>query len=104
VYLISPLIITLSGWKPVFYLASAVAVLAALVWLIAVKRLLKGISFVPDKSEQENEETNVSASRMIWKMLPLVLIVIAVLIAVVVLVTRAVIVKCKKKKALKNVD
>jgi hypothetical protein len=33
-----------------------------------------------------------------------VLIVIAVLIAVVVLVTRAVIVKCKKKKALKNVD
>ena len=33
-----------------------------------------------------------------------VLIVIAVLIAVVVLVTRVVIVKCKKKKALKNID
>lgn len=35
VYLVSPAVITLAGWRPVFYISSACAVITAAVWLAA---------------------------------------------------------------------
>lgn len=77
VYSASPLIITLSGWKPVFYVAAVVATLAAFIWFAATGKLLKNISFVSSKAEQKAERINKAANKVIWKLLPIILLAIA---------------------------
>lgn len=77
VYLISPLIITLSGWKPVFYIAAVVATLAAFVWFFATGRLLKNISLVSPKMSQKEKEAHTATNKVIWKLLPFILVAIA---------------------------
>ncbi len=39
VYLFSPIIITVSDWKPVFFIPAAIAVVTAFFWLVGIKRL-----------------------------------------------------------------
>ena len=77
VYSASPLIITLSGWKPVFYVAAVVATLAAFVWFAATGKLLKNISFVSPKSEQKAEGIKKAGNKAIWMLLPIILLAIA---------------------------
>ena len=45
IYLVSPLVLRLSGWKTVFYLAAGTAAVAAIVWRIASGRLLRQVAF-----------------------------------------------------------
>ncbi|MBE6943631.1 MAG: MFS transporter [Ruminococcaceae bacterium] len=78
VYLISPLVISFSGWKLVFYIAAAVATVAAFLWFVVTAPLLKNISFVPAKLE-EKKEKEMTANKAAWKLLPIILLSIAML-------------------------
>lgn len=79
IYLISPLIITISGWKTVFYIVAVAAALAALIWFILTAPLLKNVSFAPVPYKEKREEKEVAANRAVWKLLPIILLSIAML-------------------------
>ena len=77
VYLVSPLIIQLSGWKSVFSIASGFAMIAAVIWLAISGPLLKNVSFA---SAREKDTTKRPTERRpAWRLLPLILGSIAVL-------------------------
>lgn len=81
VYLVSPLLITLSGWKTVFAVSSVVGLLAAVVWLLASRNLLRNVDFTPVDRHSKTGQTQVSADGtvgVLWKLLPVILMGIAV--------------------------
>ena len=78
IYLFSPLIISISGWKLVFYVTATIATAAALVWVILTAPLLKKVSFVP-APVTEKKEKEVSANKAVWRLLPIILLSIAML-------------------------
>ncbi|MBE6926132.1 MAG: MFS transporter [Ruminococcaceae bacterium] len=75
IYLFSPLIISISGWKLVFYIAAAIATAAALVWFILTAPLLKNVSFAALSVTEKKEAC--TANRAVWKLLPVILLTIA---------------------------
>lgn len=79
IYLISPLIISISGWKLVFYITAAVATLAALAWFILTAPLLKNISFAPATLKEKKEGEVVAVNKAVWRLLPMILLSIAML-------------------------
>ncbi len=79
VYLVSPLIIQISGWKQVFYVAAAVATMAAFVWFILTAPLLKNVSFAPVPLKEKKEEKEAAANKAVWRLLPIILLSITVL-------------------------
>ena len=80
VYLMSSLIISLSGWKLVFYVSSVVGVVAALIWFWTTGPLLKNISFnAPVVKAESGEKESTSANRAVWRLLPIILMSIALL-------------------------
>jgi OPA family glycerol-3-phosphate transporter-like MFS transporter len=78
IYLFSPLIISISGWKLVFYVTATVATAAALVWVILTAPLLKKVSFA-SAPVTEKKEKEVSANKAVWRLLPIILLSIAML-------------------------
>lgn len=79
VYLASSLIISLSGWKLVFFIASGVAIVAALLWVCLTGNLLKNVSFAPCVQEQKKALHKPASRRYIWKLLPMILVSVAIL-------------------------
>lgn len=79
VYLTSPLIITLSGWKIVFYVAATFATAAAFIWFFATGSLLKSISFAHPKAESAIPDRQANKNTAVWRLLPLILLSIAML-------------------------
>lgn len=75
VHMCSPLMITLSGWRLVFYVSAAFAALVALVWFFATGKLLKNVTFsMPAKVDRgENKTGNAT----VWKLLPIILLSVA---------------------------
>jgi OPA family glycerol-3-phosphate transporter-like MFS transporter len=78
IYLFSPLIISISGWKLVFYVTATVATAAALVWVILTAPLLKKVSFA-SAPVTEKKEKEVSANKAVWRLLTIILLSIAML-------------------------
>ena len=79
VYLISPLIITLSGWKQVFYIASAFAAVAAVAWLLTTGSLLKNVSFTSDIEKKSISQYGKKGNHTVLKLLPCILLSAAML-------------------------
>lgn len=79
VYLVSPLIIEISGWQQVFYVAAVVATTASFIWFIFTGPLLKNIPITAIKQEEKREEKTVAANRAVWRLLPIILLSIAML-------------------------
>lgn len=76
VYLLCPLMITLSGWKSVFFVTAAIAAVTAFVWLFVSNRLLKGMSFTnaPGKAAARKDS---SLPKFLLLLLPVILLSIA---------------------------
>lgn len=79
VYLFSPLIISISGWQQVFYVAAFFATAAAFIWFIAAVPLLRNVSFVSPKRESAVPENEEKGNKAVWKLLPIILLSIAIL-------------------------
>ncbi len=77
IYLFSPLIIGISGWKLVFLVSATMALAAAVVWLALSKRLLASVDFCPRPAEPQGAPSG-NPDRMLWKVLPIVLVSIAI--------------------------
>lgn len=77
IYLLCPLIISLSGWKSVFAVTAAIAAVTAFLWLFISRKLLKGISFtaVPSKTAEKAETS--ALPNVIMLLLPVILLSIA---------------------------
>ena len=79
VYLVSPLIITLSGWKQVFYISAAFAAAAAVVWIITTGSLLKNVSFASKTEKKCPSVSGKKGNYAVLKLLPCILISAAML-------------------------
>lgn len=77
VYLLCPLMISLSGWRSVFAVTGAIAGITAFIWLFVSKKLLKDISFktVPAKTIQVKEHS--ALPKAVLFLLPVILLSIA---------------------------
>ena len=65
VYLVSPLIISISGWQQVFYVAAVIATMASFVWFVLTRPLLKNISFAPAVLEEKREKVEAELHRIV---------------------------------------
>ncbi len=79
VHMCSPLMITLSGWRLVFYVAAAFAVVVAPVWFFATGKLLKNVTFSVSKSQEVDHGENKTGNTAVWKLLPIILLSVAML-------------------------
>lgn len=80
VYLVSPLIISLSGWKSVFYIFGTAAMAAALVWLVCSRKLLKDVDFSRIPDEKKDDAASASPGvpeKTLWRLLPVILLAVA---------------------------
>ena len=81
IYLISPLIIGLSGWKMVFYVCAATAFAAVIIWTVCSKKLLSGVDFNlgnKNKATKQTEQAANSADKALWLLMPVILLTISV--------------------------
>ena len=77
IYLVSPLVLRLSGWKTVFYLAAGTAAAAAIVWRTASGRLLRQVDF-DRPAAHRTAPTEKTAGTGSLRLLPVLLCSIAV--------------------------
>lgn len=81
VYLVSPLIIGVASWKTVFAVAASIAMVAAVIWLVVSRRLLKDVDFglaKGKKTEKSESQPQTALDKALWMLLPVVLVGIAV--------------------------
>lgn len=79
VYLVSPMIITLSGWQQVLYVAAGFAAVAAIVWILATGPLLKNVSFASHKEKKAAPEIDTMGNKVALRLLPYILLSAAML-------------------------
>ena len=78
IYLVSPLVLRLSGWKTVFYLAAGTAAVAAIVWRTASGRLLRQVDFDRPTARRTAPTEKTAGTGPLWLLLPVLLCSIAV--------------------------
>ncbi len=83
VYLVTPLCIQLFGWKSVFYVSAATALVACTVFTLVTSHLLKGIDYkkVPESKKSEEKTKSSQAELDIAKAFTAIFPVILVTIA-----------------------
>ena len=77
IYLISPVLIAMAGWKAVFVVCAPIGACAAIVWLCGTRRLLLNIEVTTAKKPNEvTSETKEQKDRL-WLILPVILMMIS---------------------------
>ena len=79
VYLVSPLIITLSGWQQVLYVAAGFAAATAVAWILATGPLLKNVSFAPNNEKKAALKDGTMGNKAALRLLPCILLSAAML-------------------------
>ncbi len=77
VYLLSPALIDLSGWKTVFAVSGCAALAVTLFWVFKSRKLLASVDFTVQRIEKKTMVGN-SDDRQMWKLLPVILLTIAI--------------------------
>lgn len=81
IYLISPFIIALSGWKMVFYVCGTAAFAATFIWAFFSKELLAEVDFgMSNRKVVKTKGTPVinQADKTLWLLMPVILFAISV--------------------------
>ncbi len=75
IYLVSPLVIKLSGWKTVFYISSASAFIMSALWILSVTKIENtcNIQYTTDKSKKTKHSYKISGLLLIITMLAIML-------------------------------
>lgn len=81
IYLVSPLIIEVSGWKTVFFLCGLIAFVAVSIWAVVSKKLLKNVDFGLSRKRTETNKHSFTINpqdKTLWMLMPAILLTISI--------------------------